>query len=82
MVTMATTIQLNEETKKKLFLEKNRLEKELGRSISYDDVIQHLLSRKGNMIPVRTLKELQGTLEKEAQIVYKELRAEYESNED
>ena len=78
---MATTIQIKEETKKALFLEKNRLEKEVGRSLTYDEVIEHLLSRRSPGIPKKTLEELQGILGKEAKEVYRELREEYKTNE-
>ncbi|MCE7742233.1 MAG: hypothetical protein GOP50_07210 [Candidatus Heimdallarchaeota archaeon] len=78
---MATTIQIKEETKKALFLEKNRLEKEVGRSLTYDEVIEHLLSRTSTVIPKKTLEDLQGILGKEAKEVYRELREEYKTNE-
>lgn len=81
MTIVATTIQIKEETKKALFLEKNRLEKEAGCSLTYDEVIELLLSRSSPVIPVKTLEELQGTLGKEAKEVYRELREEYKSNE-
>lgn len=77
---MATTIQIKEETKKALFLEKNRLEKEVGRSLTYDEVIEHLLSRSSPVIPKKTLEELQGILGKEAKEAYRELREEYKTH--
>lgn len=81
MIIVATTIQIKEETKKALFLEKNRLEKEVGRSLTYDEVIEHLLSKTSTVIPKKTLEDLQGILGKEAKEVYRELREEYKTNE-
>ena len=78
---VATTIQIKEETKKALFLEKNKLEREFGRSLTYDEVIEHLISRNVPPIPKKSLKELQGKLEKEAREIYKELRREYKKDD-
>ena len=78
---MAPTIQIEEETRKALFLEKNRLEKEVGRSLTYDEVIEHLLSRRSPVVPKKTLEELHGILGREAKESYRELRDEYKTNE-
>jgi len=43
---MATTIQISEETKKKLFMVMNQLEKEWGRRATYDDAIKFLLKEE------------------------------------
>lgn len=42
---MSTTIQIKKETKEALFNIKNRLERELGRRLSYDEVIEYLLEK-------------------------------------
>lgn len=82
VIRVPTTIQIKEETKKALFMEKNRLERELGRPVTYDEVITQLLKEKEERIkPERTLEELQGTLGKEAKKIYQELREEYRKNE-
>ncbi|MBD3191657.1 MAG: hypothetical protein GF308_13500 [Candidatus Heimdallarchaeota archaeon] len=81
---MPTTIQIKEETKNALFMEKNRLERERGRKVTYDEVIRELLKEKEEetrIKPERTLEELQGTLNKEAKKIYQELREEYRKNE-
>ena len=81
MKTKATTIQIKEETKKALFLEKNRLERKLGHILTYDDVIEYLLSQSSTPTPRKTIQELQGTLEKEAIGIYKQLREEYRKDD-
>lgn len=43
---MATTIQISEETKKKLFMIMNQLEKEWGRRVTYDEAIKFLLKEE------------------------------------
>ncbi len=43
---MATTIQISEETKKKLFMIINQLEKEWGRRVTYDEAIKSLLKEE------------------------------------
>ncbi len=78
---MATTIQLKEETKKALFLEKNRLEQELGYAITYDDVIDHLLKKIAKTTTKKKLQQFQGTLDREAVKIYSELKKEYRKNE-
>jgi len=44
---MATTIQISEKTKKKLFMIMNQLEKEWGRRVTYNEAIQFLLKEEG-----------------------------------
>lgn len=44
---MATTIQISEKTKNKLFMIMNQLEKEWGRRVTYDEAIQFLLKEEG-----------------------------------
>ena len=43
---MTTTIQISEETKKKLFMIMNRLEKEGGRRVTYDEAIKFLFKEE------------------------------------
>ena len=43
---MATTIQISEETKKKLFMIMNQLEKKWGRRVTYDEAIKFLLKEE------------------------------------
>jgi len=44
---MATTIQISEKTKNKLFMIMNQLEKEWGRRVTYNEAIQFLLKEEG-----------------------------------
>jgi len=46
MTFMTTTIQISEEVRKKLFQLMNRMEKELGRRVSYNEAIQSLLGEE------------------------------------
>ncbi len=43
---MTTTIQISEETKKKLFMIMNQLEKEGGRRVTYDEAIKFLFKEE------------------------------------
>jgi len=43
---MTTTIQISEETKKKLFMIMNQLEKERGRRVTYDEAIKFLFKEE------------------------------------
>jgi hypothetical protein len=42
---MATTIQIDEKTKQELFFLKNELEKNLARSLTYNEILQILLEK-------------------------------------
>ena len=71
---MTTTIQIDDETKKKLFRIKLRLEEQKGEAITYNDLIEYLiesqpsnLTRKSNLQEFRTLK---GILTKSAMKIY------------
>ncbi|MHA1190918.1 MAG: hypothetical protein ACTSP9_01310 [Promethearchaeota archaeon] len=71
---MTTTIQIDDETKKKLFRIKLRLEEQKGEAITYNDLIEYLiesqpsnLTRKSNLQEFRTLK---GILRKSAMKIY------------
>ncbi len=46
MIYLATTIQISEETKRKLFNVMNQLEKEWGRRVTYDEAIKFLLKEE------------------------------------
>ena len=76
---MATTIQISEKTKKKLFMVMNRLEKKWGRRVTYDEAIKFLLQEervefsKQNFL--NNIKKYQGTLKPgEGKNLLKELR--------
>ncbi|MHA1205692.1 MAG: hypothetical protein K9W45_04295 [Candidatus Heimdallarchaeum aukensis] len=78
---MSTTIQIKKETKEALFNIKNRLERELGRRLSYDEVIEYLLEKNESTFPKKVLSEFAGTLETEAKEIYANLRKEYREND-
>lgn len=71
---MTTTIQIDEETKKKLFQLKLKLEKEKGAPISYNELINFLLKNQYiNTLKKENLKEfrkLKGLLPKSALNTY------------
>lgn len=71
---MTTTIQIDDETKKKLFRIKLKLEEQKGEAITYNDLIGYLIEsqpsnliRKSNLQEFRTLK---GILPKSAMKTY------------
>jgi len=71
---MTTTIQIDDETKKKLFRIKLRLEEQKGQAITYNDLIAYLIEsqpsnliRKSNLQDFRSLK---GILPKSAMKSY------------
>ncbi len=77
-----TTIQIKGPTKKALFLTKNRLEAILGRSLTYDDVINHLMKTSQiEKVPNRSFREYRGILGKRGRSIYQELRQEELANE-
>lgn len=55
----STTIQLDQKIKDELFLLKNQIEKKLGRSISYNELINMLLENNKASLLRRNLKEFQ-----------------------
>ena len=67
---MTTTIQIDDETKKKLFRIKLRLEEQKGESITYNDLIEYLIENQpSNQIRKKNLEEfrkLKGILPKSA----------------
>ena len=73
---MPTTIQIDEETKKKLFKIKLKIEEQKGNAISYNDLIEYLLEnqplniiRKASLQQFRSLK---GFLPKSVKELYNE----------
>jgi len=71
---MTTTIQIDDETKKKLFRIKLRLEEQKEEAITYNDLIKYLIEsqpsnliRKSNLQDFRSLK---GILPKSAKKTY------------
>ena len=79
MIKIATTIQISENTKKRLFQVMNRLEKEWGRRVTYDEAIVFLLKEENvNFNRKKFLKNLekyQGILKpEEGKNLLKELR--------
>ncbi len=71
---MTTTIQIDDETKKKLFRIKLKLEEQKEESITYNDLIEYLIeSQPSNMIRKSNLQEfrsLKGILPKSAKKTY------------
>ncbi len=76
---MPTTIQISEETKKKLFMIMNQLEKDWGRRVTYDEAIKFLLKEEKIEFNreefLKNLKKYQGILKpNEGKDLLKELR--------
>jgi len=76
---MATTIQISEETKKKLFKIINLLEKERGRRVTYDEAIKFLLKEEKKKFRrnefLENIRKYQGILKpNEGKELLKELR--------
>lgn len=73
---MTTTIQIDDEIKKKLFRIKLRLEEQKGQAITYNDLIAYLIeSQPSNLIRKSNLQEfrsLKGILPKSAKKTYLE----------
>jgi len=71
---MTTTIQIDDETKKKLFRIKLRLEEQKGEAITYNNLIEYLIeSQPSNLIRKSSLQEfrsLKGILPKSAKKTY------------
>lgn len=71
---MNTTIQIDGETKKKLFMIKLRLEEQKGQAVTYNDLIEYLIaSQPSNLIRKSNLQEfrsLKGILPKSALKTY------------
>ncbi len=78
---MTTTIQISDETKKKLFMVMNLLEKKWGRRVTYDETIKFLLQEEIEEIDKNkfliNIKKYQGTLKSsETRKLLRELREE------
>ena len=71
---MTTTIQIDDETKKKLFRIKLRLEEQKEEAITYNDLIEYLIeSQPSNLVRKSNLQEfrrLKGILPKSAKKTY------------
>jgi hypothetical protein len=83
---MATTIQISEETKKKLFMIMNQLEKQWGRRVTYDEAIKFLLHKEKLEINrkefLKNIKKYQGMLESdEGKEILKGLREQEHERE-
>lgn len=83
---MATTIQISEDTKKKLFTLINQLERKWKKRITYDEAIKYLLENrkivvdKGNFI--KNIEKFEGILEEgEGKELLKQLRKEERERE-
>jgi len=67
---MATTIQIDEEIKRELFLLKNELERDLARSLTYNELIRILLDRnkkrQENPKKWQEFRKLKGSLSKDS----------------
>lgn len=76
---MATTIQISEDTKRKLFTLINQLERELKKRITYDEAIQFLLEHRKIIVDkesfIKNIEQFEGILDKgEGRKFLKELR--------
>lgn len=75
---MTTTIQIDDETKKKLFKIKLRLEEQKGSAITYNEIIEYLLENQPlNTIRKTSLQEfrkLKGILPKTTKNIYLEAK--------
>lgn len=73
---MTTTIQIDDETKKKLFKIKLKLEEQKGSAITYNEIIEYLIENQPlNTIRKTSLEEfrkLKGILPKSAKRIYLE----------
>lgn len=83
---MTTTIQLDDDTKKKLFKIKLKLEERKGSGISYNEIIEYLIdNQKINLLEKRNLKDFrrfEGILPKGILSAYlKEKRKDLEQEE-
>ncbi|MHA1649006.1 MAG: hypothetical protein ACTSYB_02340 [Candidatus Helarchaeota archaeon] len=71
---MTTTIQIDNEIKKRLFQIKLKLEVQRGHSLTYNEIIKYLIENQSiNLINKKSLKEfrkLKGILPKSAKIIY------------
>ncbi len=77
---MATTIQISEKVKKKLFQIVNRLEQKLGRRITYNEAIEDLIEKSSNKLSkeefINHIEKYMGLLDiDEAKKILKEERA-------
>ena len=83
---MTTTIQIDDETKKKLFRIKLRLEEQKGEAITYNDLIEYLIeSQPSNQIRKSNLQEfrkLKGILRKSTMKMYLEEKRKDLNNEE
>ena len=83
---MTTTIQIDDETKKKLFRIKLRLEEQKGEAITYNDLIEYLIeSQPSNQIRKSNLQEfrkLKGILPKSTMKTYLEEKRKDLNNEE
>ena len=71
---MTTTIQIDDETKKKLFRIKLKLEEQKGEALTYNDLIEYLIeSQPSDLVRKLSLQEfrsLKGILPKSAMKTY------------
>ncbi|HUX99993.1 MAG TPA: hypothetical protein VMV49_10605 [Candidatus Deferrimicrobium sp.] len=77
---ITTTIQISDEVQRKLFQLINKMEKELGRRISYNEAIQYLLDKQKSKVDkkhfIKNLEKFRGTLKPgEGKEYLKEMRA-------
>jgi hypothetical protein len=83
---MTTTIQVDDEIKKKLFEIKLKLEKEKGAAVTYNEIIAHLIENQyQNLKKRRKMKEfrkLKGVLPKSALEVYYQEKEKERINEE
>jgi hypothetical protein len=73
---MTTTIQIDDEIKKKLFNIKLKLEEEKGSSVTYNEIIKYLIEHHSLSIirknDLQEFQKLKGILPKSAMIIYLE----------
>jgi succinate dehydrogenase/fumarate reductase-like Fe-S protein len=78
---MATTIQISEDTKKKLFTLINQLERKWKKRITYDEAIKYLLENRKIVVDkenfIKNIEKFEGILEEgEGKELLKQLRKE------
>jgi hypothetical protein len=84
---MATTIQISEKTKEKLFSLINQLEKKWKKRVTYDEAIEFLLKNRKIIISredfIESMERFEGIFKKgEARKLYNELRKKERERED
>ncbi len=83
---MTTTIQIDDETKKKLFQIKLDLERERGIAVTYNEIIKNLIENQSYLhmkkVNMKDFRQFEGILPESAlELYYKEKKQELEREE-